>query len=827
MEITSIQDLRNHLRRCRHLTVYRELLGYNHHVFVGNANQSGCDIYHYKLALEPCLTFFFPAQVTKERLDYSSYSNNREIKKIFNFERGDRVVIVNRKDYPKSIDAEENCIRRAESRVGGRNYSPAYNNCESFVNWVFSGDNTSHEYKNALFLKMILANIIDEVTIDLIFKLLETVCYQFFNFFSGLWDTFSNFFKQTQQEQKEGHHIIMCRMTKNCCYYIKPMSHFSLREKERKKFLYFNINIRKVLQHSSCIERVTIIIHNEFYDIEVLKEFCVKIEVLLKKKAYSQCKISEKLPYDINDAFTQKTLCFGGVSVMCMLLSLSFLKYNLCTLGTRNVLQINSTKLTDNCRAKRSSCLRKTIRKRKLAIGICCIFLNDKQKTEYCTCFLTMLYRSVYDGKRSGEMQSEALSLWCKIKESFFLVKNNITCRNIYITYDQLQNLVSRISICFLASDYGCVYGLEEGKTTFPDSAYDSGLNSSSFCLEKSHTIQRRNYPSFRFDDSKIPCLEYSCTHESMVSGDTRLDDANKLLIDRQNTENPSFTLLYQLYDLRQQYHTKLFYEHDKQKHSCAMQIRLAYKPEPKRWLTTVDIKYYNDHIKDLQVQKHVCRYSSCFPWCDHGCMFPDLAFDFGISSPSLCFEKSHIIQGRDSPSFGFDDSEFQSFEYIYKSMACGGNRLDDANSLFNDRQNKENPSFPQLDDLCQLQQFPDKNLYEHYKSFNKHDKKQSYGMHSPSAYISEGTKFIAKTYLNNKDLYMTDAQVQERVCRDSFSSLGGVYGCVYGSQLAETISYNSEYASKIGCWTVGTVGIAAGAAGGALVCSNLLPHVL
>lgn len=172
MEIKSIQCLRNRLRRCRHLTVYRKLLGYNHHVFVGNVNQSGCDIYHCKFALAPCLKLYFPAQVTKERLEYSSYSQNREIQKIFNFETGDRVVIVNRKDYPQSLDAENDCIKNAESRVGGRNYSPPYNNCESFVNWVFSGDNTSHEYESANSLKMILANIIEEIITALIFILL-------------------------------------------------------------------------------------------------------------------------------------------------------------------------------------------------------------------------------------------------------------------------------------------------------------------------------------------------------------------------------------------------------------------------------------------------------------------------------------------------------------------------------------------------------------------------------------------------------------------------------------------------------------------------------
>lgn len=170
MEIKDVLGLKHHLRPCCQLTIQRKKYGYNHHVFIGSVDQFGCDIYHYKLVLKPLWKLNSPAQVTKARLDYSSYSDDKEIQKIFNFENGETVILVNRNDYPQNKDAEVNCIRRAESRVGARNYSVAFNNCESYVNWVFSGDNTSWEYENAPLLKQMFANVVD-VMASSVFKL--------------------------------------------------------------------------------------------------------------------------------------------------------------------------------------------------------------------------------------------------------------------------------------------------------------------------------------------------------------------------------------------------------------------------------------------------------------------------------------------------------------------------------------------------------------------------------------------------------------------------------------------------------------------------------
>lgn len=149
MDDNNIFGLRKPLPRCKHLKIYRRKFGYNHHIFVGEADESGCDIYHYSISLLPLLKMCPPARIKKEKPEYSSYMENKNIIKLFNWNNGDKVAIVDRDDYPENEIAENECIARAESRLGETNYSIAFNNCESYINWIFSGDNTSHEFQNA------------------------------------------------------------------------------------------------------------------------------------------------------------------------------------------------------------------------------------------------------------------------------------------------------------------------------------------------------------------------------------------------------------------------------------------------------------------------------------------------------------------------------------------------------------------------------------------------------------------------------------------------------------------------------------------------------
>lgn len=69
---------------------------------------------------------------------------------------------MDRDDYPESERAENECIAKAELRLGETNYSIAFNNCESYINWIFSGDNTSNEFRSSSPLTQITLNVLEE-----------------------------------------------------------------------------------------------------------------------------------------------------------------------------------------------------------------------------------------------------------------------------------------------------------------------------------------------------------------------------------------------------------------------------------------------------------------------------------------------------------------------------------------------------------------------------------------------------------------------------------------------------------------------------------------
>lgn len=205
MEINSILCLKRHLKPCRHVTIERPL-GYNHHVFIGEVNQNWCDYFHYESS--GTYTFSPPGQITKSRFYYSLHKDNKKLNKIFNFHNGEKICVVNRVDYPESKSAEYECIRKANSRLWEREYSTVYNNCESYVNWIFSGDNTSHEYKNAPLLKQMFANALDGlISIGLPFIILypiEILCTRYtYVFEKNLNDQYVDSTADHQKRKKE------------------------------------------------------------------------------------------------------------------------------------------------------------------------------------------------------------------------------------------------------------------------------------------------------------------------------------------------------------------------------------------------------------------------------------------------------------------------------------------------------------------------------------------------------------------------------------------------------------------------------------------------
>lgn len=164
-EITNIDQFKQDIECCREVRIFRPW-GYYHHVFVGDVDKNGCDIYHYASSL--FFKGFPPAKIIKVRLHYETYDTCSEILAIFNFKKGDTVEIVNRPDYPKTEEDHKRCIEKAISRVGEMLYTASFNNCESYVNWIFSNDNSSKQASNKFFLSL----CVDELNLSKMFAFL-------------------------------------------------------------------------------------------------------------------------------------------------------------------------------------------------------------------------------------------------------------------------------------------------------------------------------------------------------------------------------------------------------------------------------------------------------------------------------------------------------------------------------------------------------------------------------------------------------------------------------------------------------------------------------
>lgn len=162
--IVNIDQFIQKVRCCRELKIPRYGNLYTHHVFVGKKDEKGCDLYHYS-SVSSCLGS--SGQITKVHLDYEEYRRNPSSpgRDIFDLKKSNSntIYIVERRDYPKDKQTEYECIQRAENRLGEQSYSARYNNCQSYVNWIFSGDNTSEQTEND-FKKIVLSNMVDGVS---------------------------------------------------------------------------------------------------------------------------------------------------------------------------------------------------------------------------------------------------------------------------------------------------------------------------------------------------------------------------------------------------------------------------------------------------------------------------------------------------------------------------------------------------------------------------------------------------------------------------------------------------------------------------------------
>lgn len=162
--ILSISQFKQNIRRCRELKIPRTPFKYDHHVFVGNIDDAGCDLYHYTSKSSLSLKCSSAGKITTERLHYQNYIDDpkSKIRNIFDFSKNEEVFIVNRDDYPDNEEEENKCISRANSRLGETKYSATFNNCECYVNWIFTNNNTSKQTKAGM-LNYLCATLLDGV----------------------------------------------------------------------------------------------------------------------------------------------------------------------------------------------------------------------------------------------------------------------------------------------------------------------------------------------------------------------------------------------------------------------------------------------------------------------------------------------------------------------------------------------------------------------------------------------------------------------------------------------------------------------------------------
>lgn len=152
-------QLKREIRPCRELAIQRKL-GYTHHVFVGEIDEFGCTIYQYSFNLESAIHYKSPGKITMTKLYFEDRSCAESLHCYFDKE--DKLLLMKREDYPNDVEEEENSIKRAQSRVDEELYSLDSNNCESFVNWVFSNDNTSKQITISI-QNQIIGNAFDGV----------------------------------------------------------------------------------------------------------------------------------------------------------------------------------------------------------------------------------------------------------------------------------------------------------------------------------------------------------------------------------------------------------------------------------------------------------------------------------------------------------------------------------------------------------------------------------------------------------------------------------------------------------------------------------------
>uniref|UniRef100_A0A8W8KG99 LRAT domain-containing protein n=5 Tax=Magallana gigas TaxID=29159 RepID=A0A8W8KG99_MAGGI len=141
-KIGSASHIRAHRPRALRILWWTFDYSYDHHFLVTEATENKLTIIHYALKrLSRIILLKGVAEIIQDSVDFA---NDEEI---LDFDAG--VYLVTAENYPQTPQEKSKAVCKARRRLGERQYSVFYNNCDCFVSWTLRGCSYSHQAMNA------------------------------------------------------------------------------------------------------------------------------------------------------------------------------------------------------------------------------------------------------------------------------------------------------------------------------------------------------------------------------------------------------------------------------------------------------------------------------------------------------------------------------------------------------------------------------------------------------------------------------------------------------------------------------------------------------
>lgn len=141
-KIGSASHIRAHRRRALRILWWTFDYSYDHHFLVTEATENKLTIIHYALKrLSRIILLKGVAEIIQNSVDFSN------AEEVLDFDAG--VYLVTAENYPQTSQEKFEAIDRARRRLGERQYSVFYNNCDCFVSWTLNGFSYSRQAMNA------------------------------------------------------------------------------------------------------------------------------------------------------------------------------------------------------------------------------------------------------------------------------------------------------------------------------------------------------------------------------------------------------------------------------------------------------------------------------------------------------------------------------------------------------------------------------------------------------------------------------------------------------------------------------------------------------